>query len=1717
MGGYHLLKLKIGLIECPDFVDHYRDCYPATRFDWTRDIEAPGIGREGNLAIKHQRLAVQDVTGDGRADLVYEGEDNAFYYYDYSTQQSHKYSQSSNSTSYIAGFADVDADGVKDLLVGNTVTGLRAFYLDGNYFEFANSNAAHPYIMDANGDGRDDVLISGQLRLAGSSGQANASIQNIGGGWALILGDLDGDGKDEFLTYNEPWVQTINGGGDGNDRTINHPLVIKYKSNTSLIDQYTPAPLSCTKDSCQVSANFSDVNGDGLLDRLNMTADGNSSMNMLARLFERKQRVDKPDSAIPLTISINAGSQLTQDQRFDVKGNRYLLADFNRDGLQDLLVHTGSNQWTILLTRQDPSSLSISLTQSLQITAEDALTTGDLDGDGQVELIGQSQDGKSVNIYRVAQPHSQLNRLRIIEEGLGQRYSLDYAPITDASVLTSLIAYDYYAANGVYSPSGKRLPGSFPYVLPLGGIYVVNHYQQNTADGGNLDFQLSYQGPLAHQQGGGWLGFNVVTRLNKRENSQLKQVYHQQPPLDGRLQSSEYRVDGKLVSQQVNDWQERSHELGGKLVYLASSKDRRYDYSTGKLVSQTDTQQSMDGWGNLLEQVRITGGNTQTHKLAYQDPRYAQPKSETQLFSEQGQSPGIVERIDYLTYNEAGSVTQLSRQAQWEFNIAPSTDVLTEQLEYDAFGHLISQTRGNGSLQRTERWQYSSNGRLLASHTDAAGHRESYAYNGQPADSVKGQITLLGVTDANGLTDTQGYDLDGRLINQQRADGQRQQIGYELCENCTNGAAYRQIIETAGAPTQTHYFNPQGLPVEQQQAGFDGQLVTSQIRYDWRGQILSQTRPDYARQEENRTDYGYDPVGRQIRQEVHNGLGTAITQWAYNGNQIALTDPLGRSRVEQYDALGRLLSSTDAAGNKTSFNYNARSQLLSAMPAGQTLARTRLSYDAWGRRTQLNDPSKGDWQYDYNIFGETIRQTDAKSQITQFQYDPLGRLLSRRSAGGLDCFEYDTATHGKGQRASQRQFADGECSQSVVSSRYQRSYTYDAAGRLAGEQAIFKGQTLKLGYQYDEFGRQSVTRYPDAEGKSFAVRQFYNAYGYASELREVGSDQLIQRTDSLDAEGNLLRQTLGNQVELNNSYWAGTGLLQSAVDQRGSQQLLAQEYRYDLNANLTYRRQEVMLSAEARSMLEERFDYDNVNRLKQLEQQHQGQWLQSEHYSYDALGNIIQSQQGEYAYDANKPYRLQQQGSLHFTYDGNGNLLSDGERQLGYDDQDRTLSISKGEAVTRFAYGPDGARYWREDVRTSAGKHSTLQTYYLDKVYEKLVRSGDEGALTEHKYYVGALVLTRRSNQTEDRLYQHLDSLGSVLLVSDQQGQPVQAFAYGGFGKQRSLILASRFASLLEPTRRGFTGHEMIADLDIVHMNGRIYDPALGRFLQADPFVPDPTDGQSYNRYAYVRNNPLNVVDPSGFWDSAQCKAEVRADNRRNGRPDSGDSDPAAVCNGKSNTLGARPNPDGSYRVYEKSPGAQEPDDEETEVEHGLLSVTVHGILGALGAVPLVGAVADVADAGLYGWQGDKTGMGLSLASAAASATPGLDQALAGAKLAHLGIVGRKAVKAVGEAEELALKVGDDVTNRTVSEIEDITKLGSKLPNIKTDVPKSEFEKNLLDNGFTKSLSKNGKVNIFTKADTKYTTRDFSKSTDGPTAESFKNNQPTSKIRLGDE
>jgi RHS repeat-associated protein len=120
--------------------------------------------------------------------------------------------------------------------------------------------------------------------------------------------------------------------------------------------------------------------------------------------------------------------------------------------------------------------------------------------------------------------------------------------------------------------------------------------------------------------------------------------------------------------------------------------------------------------------------------------------------------------------------------------------------------------------------------------------------------------------------------------------------------------------------------------------------------------------------------------------------------------------------------------------------------------------------------------------------------------------------------------------------------------------------------------------------------------------------------------------------------------------------------------------------------------------------------------------------------------------------------------------------------------------------------------------------------------------------------------------------YFHTDHLGSIQVTTNEVGTPQERFSYDLFGKRRNVngtddagtITAGNNIKGASP-RRGYTGHEMLDSLSLVHMNGRVYDPGLGRVLSADPIIQAPYMTQSYNRYTYVMNNPLALTDPSGY------------------------------------------------------------------------------------------------------------------------------------------------------------------------------------------------------------------------------------------------------------
>lgn len=154
----------------------------------------------------------------------------------------------------------------------------------------------------------------------------------------------------------------------------------------------------------------------------------------------------------------------------------------------------------------------------------------------------------------------------------------------------------------------------------------------------------------------------------------------------------------------------------------------------------------------------------------------------------------------------------------------------------------------------------------------------------------------------------------------------------------------------------------------------------------------------------------------------------------------------------------------------------------------------------------------------------------------------------------------------------------------------------------------------------------------------------------------------------------------------------------------------------------------------------------------------------------------------------------------------------------------------------------------------------------------------DSRGLNEHKHYLRAggetfALHTQREGNLGGKppkavSYFHHDHLGSLAVISNAAGTVVERLAYDPWGKRRQTNgLADSTDTLTSAnTKRGYTMHEHMDEMGVINMNGRVYDPAIGRFLTADPFIQAPQDLQSFNRYSYVKNNPLAYTDPSGYF-----------------------------------------------------------------------------------------------------------------------------------------------------------------------------------------------------------------------------------------------------------
>jgi RHS repeat-associated protein len=394
------------------------------------------------------------------------------------------------------------------------------------------------------------------------------------------------------------------------------------------------------------------------------------------------------------------------------------------------------------------------------------------------------------------------------------------------------------------------------------------------------------------------------------------------------------------------------------------------------------------------------------------------------------------------------------------------------------------------------------------------------------------------------------------------------------------------------------------------------------------------------------------------------------------------------------------------------------------------------------------------------------------------------------------------------------------------------------------------------------------------------VKQEYNAAGY--QYQTIADGTVISEIKAMDDAGRVTQAAFVGGSKRSIEYTPERGFIKNIEVQDGlNKTLYTVDYGYSLRGD-TKSRLSKYTNGTSSTIVDESYTYstDGHFRLEKRDvavtaPQVLGNLVtpMSQSFSYDSLGNLkTKSGVGTYEYDSANPYLLRKTtgaaaGVRSYVmtgatdYDAHGNIKADGQRTFAYNQADMPTLISKGaDNRTSFDYAPDNSRIYREDTRSG----SVTKTWYVGKTYEY----SEKGSDSEQRWYLGNVVMSQ-SSKTSGTNFEvlHGDAQGSTVTVTDGSGNLVSHSLYDAWGQQSVLQVGPTSQLFIQSLqRRGYTGHENVEGLGIIHMNGRIYDPLLARFVQADPTLQFTQLSQGYNRYSYVLNNPMTYTDPSGYF-----------------------------------------------------------------------------------------------------------------------------------------------------------------------------------------------------------------------------------------------------------
>ena len=1022
-------------------------------------------------------------------------------------------------------------------------------------------------------------------------------------------------------------------------------------------------------------------------------------------------------------------------------------------------------------------------------------------------------------------------------------------------------------------------------VTGLGQVLATN-YGTNT-----YRFQsFLYKGFTAHLQGRGVIGFRQSARSSWYATG-----------FENTIVWSGTEIDPLNEGLPIKEWSIKTNDVTKVFpanidinnTSLLSVKLTTYDTSTlanGVKVILPKTSTTKDFLKDVTSVTSMTYGNyylpTQTitnvnnnYSISTTDLAYIHNFTGIGKDYYIGRPSSKTETVYYLPTSDTKSAKQeytynsnnlLETLKTWNRD---NSGWLLETYTYDAgnatgFGNITKKVTSNNvdTNTITEEATFDTLGRFVISKKDNLGLITNITYNDW------GQV--LTQTDPFGVVLTNTYDNWGKTLTSKTNLSATATYAYE---KLSNGDA--KVTETATTGEQKiTYTNKLGQTYKTSTKAFKtaGSFISVESQYDAIGRKIKDSEPYFEGSGASKWNtVEYDDYSRPKKATSFTGK---IVETTYSGRTATVTETnaTGRFKKQTADAVGYIISTEDKGGI-INFKYNAAGENTEAKYDTNVVTNT---YDAWGRKTEFYDPSNGKYTYEYNDgFGKLTKETSPSTGYKQYSYNNKGQL--------------DTQTEYLSKNG-------------VILTNKTITYSYNAKGQITGKSGTSLGKSFNSSITYDTYGRPTASiENNTTDSKSFYKNNvIYDTYGrvtsYTKGLTSSGvttdtniehaydswsgalyqvknktNGAVLWELQTTNARGQTLTEKLG-ATNITNVYDANNFLSSINHSSTIKPNILSISYSFNAIKNELNSR-----TTGGDFSITEYFTYDDNNRLINWTNPRTGQ--QSINI-YDSKGRILHNDQvGDIQYSNSqsiyRPSGMTLNANGIANYDNQGTPTSTLIQSITYNENNDPIKIDGVKGDYAFDYGLSESRqvmYYGNNFTSNSG--ARYIKYYNESGDTEIIRDTQTGK-EKHILYIGGtpyesnIVYLKNFQEAQAKfVFLHKDYLGSILAISDEVGNKLEQRHFDAWGNITHLKSGSNATitdrNTIKNTEwlldRGYTSHEHLKDVEIIHMNGRLYDPLLRRFLNADENIQDPNNTQNYNKYGYVMNNPLMYNDPNG-------------------------------------------------------------------------------------------------------------------------------------------------------------------------------------------------------------------------------------------------------------